>query len=290
MSENEIASEIMPIPGVHFIYVGTYDRFTGVVVIKGRSYTRAGKPCKLETDSRRVNKRLRFVVDSLNSANCDPTSILDVGVGYGAYMKPILKRYTVPCYIGVDLLLDHLRTIKKEDLNLGNPNLFIATADALPFQDEIFDAVLLIEVLEHIANDAAALKEISRVMKPEGVLIVTAPNKLFPFETHGFRVGSRVIGTKGFGFPLLPLFPEALRAYVANARVYTPNHFETMLTQAGFHLEKIEFISPDLDHLVVNLGSANQVTEVLDKLEKNFVFKDFMATIIACCSKKITSG
>jgi ubiquinone/menaquinone biosynthesis C-methylase UbiE len=262
------------------------------------SYTRAGMPCKLETDSRRVDKRLRFVIESLDSTNCEPSSILDVGVGYGAYFGPIQKRYKAHCYVGVDLLPDHLHMIKRGGgmSNSGDPNLFLATADALPFQDEIFDAVLLIEVLEHIVNDVAALKEISRVMKPEGLLTLTAPNKLFPFETHGFRIGSRVIGTKGFGFPLLPLFPEVLRVYVANARVYTPNHLESMLAQAGFHLEKMEFISPDLDHLIANLGSkkiatvANRVTEILDKSEKNSVFKYFMATITVCCSKKVTSG
>jgi ubiquinone/menaquinone biosynthesis C-methylase UbiE len=95
------------------------------------------------------------------------------------------------------------------------------SAEDLKFRENIFDTVLMIEVLEHIPDDMKALKEAYRVLKPGGKLIITAPNKLFPFETHGFRIGQRAYGTKGLGFPVLPFLPEQLRRNIANARVYT---------------------------------------------------------------------
>ena len=50
--------------------------------------------------------------------------------------------------------------------------------DFLPFRSATFDAVDLVEVIEHIENQPQLLREISRVLKPGGVLIVTTPNVL----------------------------------------------------------------------------------------------------------------
>jgi ubiquinone/menaquinone biosynthesis C-methylase UbiE len=90
-------------------------------------------------------------------------------------------------------------------------DLVLMSAEHLAFKDDLFDIVLLIEVLEHVKDDRKALEEIHRVLKPGGLAILTAPNKLFPFETHGISIGPRIIGTRGLGFPLLPYLPTPLR-------------------------------------------------------------------------------
>jgi SAM-dependent methyltransferase len=51
-----------------------------------------------------------------------------------------------------------------------------APAEALPFDDEAFDAVSLWHVLEHTTDPAAVLREIARVLKPRGVLALAVPN------------------------------------------------------------------------------------------------------------------
>ena len=50
-----------------------------------------------------------------------------------------------------------------------------ANGIALPFRDNSFDACLSLDVLEHIQDDTSALKEIRRVLKPGGVLLLTVP-------------------------------------------------------------------------------------------------------------------
>ena len=50
-----------------------------------------------------------------------------------------------------------------------------ADALALPFSDHAFDAVFIFDVLEHIDDDDLALKEIQRVLTPEGRLLITVP-------------------------------------------------------------------------------------------------------------------
>lgn len=52
---------------------------------------------------------------------------------------------------------------------------------AIPIQQESFDAVMCVEVLEHLPNPIAALHELTRVLKPSGTLILTAP---FASLTH----------------------------------------------------------------------------------------------------------
>jgi len=49
------------------------------------------------------------------------------------------------------------------------------TLESLPFASAIFDVVLLLDVLEHLDDDISALTEAARVLKPDGVLLVTVP-------------------------------------------------------------------------------------------------------------------
>jgi SAM-dependent methyltransferase len=56
--------------------------------------------------------------------------------------------------------------------------------EQLPFKNDTFDAILLIEVIEHIALDRIAIMEINRALRPGGVLVLTTPNgTTFPRPT-----------------------------------------------------------------------------------------------------------
>jgi ubiquinone/menaquinone biosynthesis C-methylase UbiE len=147
----------------------------------------------------------------------------------------------------------------------------------------------MIEVLEHVINDEKTMGEISRVLKPEGKLIITAPNKLFPFETQGFRLRSRDYSSKGFGFPFLPYLPEILRRHITNARVYTPWHLKKMLVKNEFSIITIKFLSPSLDNLTINFPKmrrfVNQMQKLLNHIEAFPILNTFLATIIVYAEK-----
>ena len=127
------------------------------------------------------------------------------------------------------------------------------------------------------------------MLKPGGKLIVTAPNKLFPFETHGFRIGSRVYGTKGLGFPFLTYLPERLRRCVANARVYTPWHFKKLLIRNGFSIITIKFLGPSLDTLKIKIPRirrfVNQTQKLLNRIEALPILNTFLTTMIVYAEK-----
>lgn len=83
------------------------------------------------------------------------------------------------------------------------PNVF-ADAATLPFADESFDTVVLFQTLEHLASPLNAVDEIYRVLRPNGLLLLTVPF-LYPlhdephdytrFTNHGLI---RVLGQAGF--------------------------------------------------------------------------------------------
>lgn len=50
-------------------------------------------------------------------------------------------------------------------------------ADQVPYPDDFFDGVLLLDVLEHVPNERAVLTEIARVLRPGGVLVLSVPNQ-----------------------------------------------------------------------------------------------------------------
>ena len=58
-------------------------------------------------------------------------------------------------------------------------NFMLASAEHLPFRNEVFDVILVSHVLEHVKRKIKALLELKRVLKPHGILIVIVPTPLF---------------------------------------------------------------------------------------------------------------
>lgn len=66
----------------------------------------------------------------------------------------------------------------------------ISDIAAIPVENASFDAVMCIEVLEHVPDPVSALKEITRVLKPDGYLLITAPfASLTHFAPYHFATG-----------------------------------------------------------------------------------------------------
>jgi SAM-dependent methyltransferase len=94
--------------------------------------------------------------------------ILELGTGGGEFMSELKRRgHNV---IGLDILPNKFLLgkgfdIRKHDLNKG-----------LPFKKSSFDVVIGLEVLEHLYNPYEMMKEIRRVLKPNGYAIISMPN------------------------------------------------------------------------------------------------------------------
>jgi 2-polyprenyl-3-methyl-5-hydroxy-6-metoxy-1,4-benzoquinol methylase len=101
------------------------------------------------------------------------SQILDVGF-VGGYQEPTLhlalrRQNPQARFVGIDLNRDG---VMKWRLH----NTLVADAGRLAFKDETFDAVLCLEVLEHVYCPVPILSECWRVLRPAGEMVITTPN------------------------------------------------------------------------------------------------------------------
>jgi len=110
------------------------------------------------------------VAAALGTVHPGGGTLVDVGCGAGALwhvLRPVFARY-----VGVDIVrYDGFPT----DGELVTGNLDDAT---LPLTDEYADVVASIETIEHLENPRAFMRQLARVVKPGGVVIVSTPNQL----------------------------------------------------------------------------------------------------------------
>lgn len=108
-----------------------------------------------------------------------PEIILDSGCGDGCFTGKIAKLLPESFIYGVDVSTFRIGRLLGK-IASGNTKMvaIAANSEHLPFEDSIFDAVLMREVLEHFYNPLKALEEASRVLRPGGHLILTTPSKM----------------------------------------------------------------------------------------------------------------
>lgn len=108
--------------------------------------------------------------------------VLDLGCGFGRHAFEALRRgaQVTACDMAVPELRQVIDTANAmhEAREIGpdvSATVTNGDATALPFADGSFDRVIASEVLEHVTDDFAAFAELSRVLRPGGVLAVTVP-------------------------------------------------------------------------------------------------------------------
>lgn len=192
---------------------------------------------------RNLARRLRWIERCVGSL-CG-RRVLDAGCGSGEYTRALASHGA--CVCGVEIDRDKLA--KSRVAAEVRARLVQGDLERAPFASACFDLVLLNEVLEHVPDDAAALREAFRLLRPGGALVVFAPNRLFPFETHGVdtRAGRRV----SHAWPGLPWLPQWLlrRLFRVWARNYWPWQLAGMLRTSGFAVRRRGFAWPTFENI-----------------------------------------
>lgn len=94
--------------------------------------------------------------------------VLDIGCGPGSTLKDLESA-------GQGYGLDVSDTALKYCEERGINTVALASAASLPYQDELFDLVTSIDVIEHVQDDVDAMREMHRVARPGGVIVFTIP-------------------------------------------------------------------------------------------------------------------
>lgn len=195
-------------------------------------------------------RRLEIVFDQfLRDISLSGQSLLDVGCGTGAFSERAAARGAVVTSLDIGVrLLEHAR---------GRCATRPVAGDAcrLPFSSGTFDAVISSECIEHTINPRLAVREIHRVTRPGGVIVITVPNQRWHFAVavanalnlrsfHGYEnwmqwdelqtelraVGARIEQMRGFH--LVPPIVRAIRPMLRRLDAYGSSIGPLMLNLA----------------------------------------------------------
>jgi SAM-dependent methyltransferase len=138
--------------------------------------------------------------------------MLDNGCGLGTYLAA-LAPYSQHRF---GLELEHDRAVQAQARATG---VVGGVGEQLPFPENTFDLVLSNEVIEHVQDDSLTLREMVRVLKPGGRIVLFCPNRWYPVEQHGIYWRGRYhFGNKW----LVNYLPDPLRNRLApHVRTYT---------------------------------------------------------------------
>ncbi len=169
---------------------------------------------------------------SVGSALAPDDRILDLGGGMGRMAVPLARRNSVVlCDLSPDMLTLAERAAAEAQVPSNNLSTrCVNAADRLPFHDRHFDHVLAIDLLVHLPDPTAALREMARVLKPNGELWVDMTNST-PFWTLrypryvGRRPGRWLRTWRGGG--VLPQWQSIVHHH-------SHREFMAMLARAGF--------------------------------------------------------
>ena len=102
------------------------------------------------------------------------TSLLDVGCGPGTITVDLARRVEPGLVVGIDREPAVIEVAATSYPTAAHPNLRFVTADVygLEFDDESFDVVFAHQVLQHLTDPVAALREMRRVVRDGGLLAV----------------------------------------------------------------------------------------------------------------------
>lgn len=111
--------------------------------------------------------------------------VLDVacGEGYGSSLLANVARSVVGVDVSAEAIA-HARNVYREQ---GNLTLLEGRAERLDFADASFDVVVSFETIEHLAEQAEMVAEISRVLRPHGILVISSPNRPIYSESREYR-------------------------------------------------------------------------------------------------------
>ena len=110
--------------------------------------------------------------------------VLDVACGEGYGTKLISKNANA--IWGLDIDEESIINANK-NYQASNLNYKCGDINKMPFENKKFDLVTCFETIEHVKNYNTSLKEIKRVLKDDGILIMSTPNKLVYSDNRNFK-------------------------------------------------------------------------------------------------------
>jgi 2-polyprenyl-3-methyl-5-hydroxy-6-metoxy-1,4-benzoquinol methylase len=180
------------------------------------------------------------LLNRLAALGTDHGRLLDVGCLWGSFLNQAHKS-------GFDVVgiepFGKAATYVKDVLNL---NASQGTLRSAQFPPDSFDVVTILDVIEHLTDPVAELKEAHRVVKPGGLLAVSTPNvgSLIPTVVNTER---RLLGRQWFPFDNPPWHLWG----------FTKRSIKTCCESAGFAIESVDPLDSSLKTTNLDAGSTH---------------------------------
>lgn len=150
---------------------------------------------------------------------CKGKRVLDLGCGTG-YGSAELAR-TAASVCGIDIAEE---AVAFAQANYKGVDFRQASCTAVPFPDSSFDVIAAFEVIEHLTHWRMLLDEARRLLRPNGLFLVSTPNRLYYAESRG-ESGANPFHTHEFEYEE---FRAELAAYFPSVEILLQNRLEAM--------------------------------------------------------------
>jgi ubiquinone/menaquinone biosynthesis C-methylase UbiE len=141
--------------------------YSAQTVDKERMYT---KPFRRYQQRRRLETVRELALRSWRGRR--DARVADIGCGDGYGTSVILDGLGYSRFVGLDLSPEKLHSACR---NIDACRAVLGDAEGLPFCDESFDVIFSLETLEHLIDPSAALREVHRVLRAGGMLLLSVP-------------------------------------------------------------------------------------------------------------------
>jgi methionine biosynthesis protein MetW len=155
--------------------------------------------------------------------------IIDIGCGEGSFGTRIRGRYKE--LYGIDISKDAVELAMQSGVIASCVNLNV---DPAPFPDGFFDAAVTLDVIEHVFDPIRFVKEIHRILRPGGYVVVSTPN---------IRKIQRVITLMKGRFPHTSYDPVGFDG--GHLHYFTSRDLQDILESCGFSIEFVDGICSD---------------------------------------------
>jgi SAM-dependent methyltransferase len=141
------------------------------MLIDGKALT--SEECRAHFAGYRFSDHHRQVLDLIEGE-----TVVDVGCYTGFLVAEAKRRFPRKTVIGIDYFPDNIRAAHVLFPDIAG-DLRQMSVYRLDFADDSIDCITFLDVIEHLEGAAAAVKEINRVLKNGGVLLVATPNPFY---------------------------------------------------------------------------------------------------------------
>jgi ubiquinone/menaquinone biosynthesis C-methylase UbiE len=205
----------------------------------------------------------RWVLETVNW-NGDET-ILDLGAGIGTYYSRLLAMVPNATYHAIDISHKMLK-------NHPAPSDFLTLSNAmyLPYSDDSFDVVMANHMLYHVSNIDAALKEIRRVLKPNGKVLI-ATNSIHTMPELQVLMRRAIVLLTRYGATQVrpPALPSDSFALENGTRILAQHFFAVVR-----HDNPGQLVFTEIEPAITYLESMRELRQ--DHLPEDVAWEDMM--------------